>query len=227
MKGTSMRTELVQRIESFVEGLVTEGEELLKTQFQDGLEQWWVDGERFYMFSGRCRTLLHMIADQAAPWRDMLIPEDEVNYLASALRMLGAIRAIRDALKQGLLLKIEDLVHADMFADFLGMAEYLLQEGYKDPAAVIVGGVLEERLRKLCEKNGIPTADADGKPKRASSLNDELAKAKVYDKLEQKSVTAWLDLRNKAAHGRYGDYDRSQVQELLSGVRNFLTRCRA
>ncbi len=35
------------------------------------------------------------------------------------------------------------------------MAEYLLKEGYKDPAAVITGSTLEEHLRKLCIKNGI------------------------------------------------------------------------
>ena len=73
------------------------------------------------------------------------------------------------------------------------MAEYLLKEGYKDPAAVLVGGVLEEHLRKLCLKNNITAIDPkDGKPRKSSVLNDDIAKAKIYDRLEQKSVTAWL-----------------------------------
>ena len=46
----------------------------------------------------------------------------------------------------------------------------------------------------------------------------------VYSKLDQKNVTAWLDLRNKAAHGKYAEYQIEQVALMLDGVRNFVTR---
>ena len=36
-------------------------------------------------------------------------------------------------------------------------------------------------------------------------MNNDLACGNSYTKLDQKSVTAWLDLRNRAAHGRYGE----------------------
>jgi hypothetical protein len=58
-------------------------------------------------------------------------------------------------------------------------------------------------------------------------MNDDLVKAGVYDKLEQKNVTAWLDLRNKAAHGEYSKYDKRHVEDLSRSVKNFLTRFRA
>ncbi len=220
-----MRKDDLQRIESFADTLVREGEGVLKTSFHN-MYGWWVESETFHMFAGRCRALLNIAGEQAAPWRDMLIPEEHHSTLTCAQRMVGAVSAIRDAVKEGLLLQVEDLVRADLFADFLEMAEYLLREGYKDPAAVIIGGVLEEHLRKLCDKNAIAPADVDGKPKKASLLNDDLAKAKAYEKLEQKNVTAWLDLRNKAAHGRYSEYEASHVDDMLRSVRNFLTRCR-
>ena len=108
------------------------------------------------------------------------------------------------------------------------MAEYLLSEHYKDPSAVIVGTVLEEHLRHLCQKNSIPvdTAKPDGSivPLKADSLNGELARANIYSKLDQKSVTAWLDLRNKAAHGKYGEYTEPQVQFMLQAVSEFIAR---
>jgi hypothetical protein len=45
------------------------------------------------------------------------------------------------------------------------MAEYLLNESYKDPAAVMTGSVLEEHIRQLCIKNSIPIETIkDGKP---------------------------------------------------------------
>jgi hypothetical protein len=103
------------------------------------------------------------------------------------------------------------------------MAEHLLDQGYKDPAAVITGSVLEEHLRKLCDKHGIIVSQG-GKPKKADALNAELAGANVYSKLDQKNVTAWLDLRNKAAHGKYGEYTKDQVALLIQSVRDFITR---
>lgn len=55
-------------------------------------------------------------------------------------------------------------------------------------------------------------------------MNDDLAKASVYGKLEQKSVTAWLDLRNKSAHGHFSEYDKKHVEIYLQGIRDFLDR---
>ncbi|MGA2200340.1 MAG: hypothetical protein ABSG40_00130 [Terriglobales bacterium] len=99
------------------------------------------------------------------------------------------------------------------------------REGYKDPAAVVVGSVLEAHLRKLCDKHGIAVVKADGTtPKTADALNAELAAAGIYSKLDQKSVTAWLDLRNNAAHGKYKEYTDEQVAVMLQGVRDFASR---
>jgi hypothetical protein len=33
-----------------------------------------------------------------------------------------------------------------------------------------------------------------------------------------------LDLRNKAAHWKYGEYDQKQVEVMLQGVRDFVVR---
>lgn len=135
----------------------------------------------------------------------------------------GILKALRADYVAGHLQAIHELIHADIFADFLEMADYLLEEGYKDPAAVIAGGVLEEHLRKLCQKSNIEITKGN-RYKKADSLNVELAGASVYSKLDQKSVTAWLDLRNKAAHGRYGEYTKEQVALMVQGIRDFVSR---
>ena len=49
-------------------------------------------------------------------------------------------------------------------------------------------------------------------------------KNQIYSKLDQKSVTAWLDLRNNAAHGHYDKYEAVQVELMISGVRDFIAR---
>jgi hypothetical protein len=138
--------------------------------------------------------------------------------------LAGILNALRADYEEGYMTTIEELIHADVFADFLGMAAELIDKGYKDPAAVLTGSVLEEHVRKLCDRHDVPIAAPDGSPRKADTLNAELVKAGAYGKLDQKSVTAWLGLRNDAAHGHYDRYEREQVALMLESVRNFLSR---
>jgi hypothetical protein len=101
------------------------------------------------------------------------------------------------------------------------MGEHLLKGGYKDAAAVIIGSVLEDSLRKLCDMNGIKTVNDKGKNLTIEPLNVELAKSEVYNQLIKKQITSWADLRNNAAHGHFEEYDNSQVQNMLQFVTTF------
>lgn len=146
-------------------------------------------------------------------------------YDGPAVPMLaGILRALREDYDAGYMRTVEELVHADLFADFLEMADELLSKSYKDPAAVLAGSVLEEHLRKLAVRSGLSTEDSNGRPLKADTLNANLAKVPVYNKVEQKNVTAWLGLRNEAAHGRYDNYGQAQVEALVRDVRSFLGR---
>ena len=124
-------------------------------------------------------------------------------------------------MENDLLGNIKGLLQADIFADFLEIGEHLLAEGYKDAAAVTIGAVLEDGLRKLCDKNGIDTMRPNGSRLTIDPLNTELAKQAVYSKLTQKQVTSWAHIRNKAAHGEYDEYDKSQVKMMLLFVQGF------
>ena len=139
----------------------------------------------------------------------------------------GILKSIKSELDGGWLFTFKGLVSAEIFSDFLEMAGYLLTEGYKDAAAIMIGSVLEEHLRQLCHKNSINIEEIkSGKPipKKADLLNSELAGVTVYNKLDQKNVTALLDLRNKAAHGKYEEYNQQQVENMLQTVLEFMTR---
>ena len=50
------------------------------------------------------------------------------------------------------------------------MAKELLDKGYKGPAAVVAGSVLEGHLRQLATKAEISVTSAEGKPRRAEAL---------------------------------------------------------
>jgi len=137
----------------------------------------------------------------------------------------GVFRAVRNEIEGGWLTSTRGLVSAEIFGDFLEMADHLLQEGYKDPAAVLVGGILEERLRQLAARRSIPlTQDRGGVaiPRKADALNADLGKSGAYNMLQQKTITAWLDLRNRAAHADYSSYSADHVRSFLEGIRQFL-----
>jgi hypothetical protein len=138
---------------------------------------------------------------------------------------INILQSIRHEIENGWLLTIKELVSAEIFSDFLEMSKYLLDNNYKDAAAVMIGSVLEEHLRMLCGKYNVPvTIEKSGEqiPKKTDLLNSDLVKADVYGVLVQKNITAWLDLRNRAAHGKYDEYKKENVDLMHQGVLNFI-----
>jgi hypothetical protein len=122
------------------------------------------------------------------------------------------------------IVSVVELAHADTYAGYLEMADGLAAQHYKDADAVIAGTSLEVHLKALAIKHGISLRLPGGGPKMASVLNDDLKRGGVYNALEHKQVTAWLAIRNAAAHGNYGDYDEAGVKALIEGVGNFATK---
>ena len=143
------------------------------------------------------------------------------NWYGHISEVQGIALTIKHDIENDLLGSIKGLLQADIFTDFLEIGEHLLHEGYKDAAAVTIGAVLEDGLRKLCIKNNIKTTKSNGAPLTIEPLNSELAKREIYSKLVQKQITSWAHIRNKAAHGEYGEYDKAQVEMMLMFVHSF------
>ena len=135
--------------------------------------------------------------------------------------VVGIFKAVEHDIKSGMLANFRSLVQAEIFVDFLEMAEHLLVEKYKDASAVLLGAILEDSLRKIAGANGVSTLNSKGKPLTIDPLNAALAKKGVYNALVQKQITSWANLRNDAAHGHFDKYDSAQVQQMLLFVQDF------
>lgn len=133
---------------------------------------------------------------------------------------LGVLKAAEDDYKYGFLFDIRNIIAAEMFDDFLDQAEHLLAASYQGPAAVIAGCVLEDGLRKLCQRYSISLPD---KPK-LDIMNVALAKSGAYNPLTQKKILYLAGIRNKAAHGQWKDLTDADVSDLLNGVRSFMAQ---
>lgn len=130
---------------------------------------------------------------------------------------LGVLESTYEDFKSGLLEDTKAMITAEVFTDFIEQAEYLLNEGYKLPAAVLMRGVLEDSLRTLCKKAQIVLSD---KPK-LEWMNTELAKVGIYNKIVQKQVTAWAGIGNSAAHMKIKEFSDTDVKNMISGIINF------
>jgi hypothetical protein len=132
--------------------------------------------------------------------------------------ILGSLKAAHADYSDGFLTEIRYLVRADLLDDFLTQAEALHHNGYLVPAASLAGAVLEDTLRKLCDKHSVTY---DPAKTNIEALNMELARQTVYDKLVQKEVTAKGHLRNEADHGRFANVKEGDVADMLRWVRRF------
>jgi hypothetical protein len=138
----------------------------------------------------------------------------ESNY--SIKKRLGAIfLAAKEDFDGGYLASLKYLIQAEVFDSELEQATELLNNGYKLAAAVITGVVLETALRDLCDSNSISNGKLD-------TMNAQLAKAGVYNKLQQKRITAIADIRNSAAHGKREEFKDSDVENIIRDVESFL-----
>jgi hypothetical protein len=135
--------------------------------------------------------------------------------LISALS--GIARGLLNDLEAGFLPDFTMRIRSDVEGDLLAQAHRLLEEDHlKDPAAMLVGAVLEDALRQLCRKHGV--AEGDGIEK----MNVPLRQAGAYGLPQGQQITAWAAIRNKADHARFADYTDSEVRVMHQGVAGFI-----
>lgn len=131
----------------------------------------------------------------------------------------GILNSLKKDLELGFLGKIENLLLAEVFTDFLEMSEHLLEQGYYIPAASLAGGVLEDSLRKISIKHNITYPEKT----KINSLNSELVKVNIYNALVAKQIIAHADIRNNADHGNFKEFNKQDVIEMVKWIRNFIT----
>jgi len=137
------------------------------------------------------------------------------NSSDSFKRMKSVFIAAMDDYKGGYLTSIKNLIQADVFDSEIEQANELLSNGYLLAAAVIAGVVLETALRDLCAREGLSIGKLD-------KMNADLAKAGVYNKLQQKRITALADVRNSAAHGKPENFTETDVVNMIRDIEQFL-----
>lgn len=167
----------------------------------------------------KARSLLNKACGvDSEHYKEFLIREKITAY-GKYVDVFGRLKAIFFAAKEdyqgGYLVSTRALVQSEVFDSELEQARELQESGYICAAAVVTGVVLETTLRELCDRKGL----AHGKLDR---MNSDLAKAGVYNKLQQKKITALTNIRNSAAHGKKQEFNDKDVVEMIRDVERFV-----
>lgn len=212
------RTVSLEKIQDRLNELVNAGDALIETSYLSDEREYCVDEPEFHEWRATSLSFLCRVFGENHSHVKLYSSACRIHQLDHTRRGLAVLSAAGQDIAGGHLKSLEALVSADVFASFLDMAEHLLTKGYKDAAAVLLGAVLEDGLRRIAREHGIVVRNPDD----ISALNQRLAQGGVYSRLTQKRIQVWNDLRNSAAHGRFDDYDVELVKEALAAVTAFL-----
>jgi hypothetical protein len=135
--------------------------------------------------------------------------------------VLNHLRVLKREIENGDLIAYSEMSKRELFGNHLEYGKYLLDEKHKDAAAVVIGSVLEDKLRMICEKNNFPIKAQSGKLLTIDPMNVNLAKNDIYSEAVKKEVELNGNIRKNAAHGHYDEYTQEQVEKMLDYVSTF------
>jgi hypothetical protein len=170
----------------------------------------------------KVRNILETAFGQQSPHLrhfDQVIPSGGINMIDYEYQLhpfIGVLSGALDDLENGYLLGQEFLVAGEVFDSILEQAKYLIQNNYKDPAAVLARVVLEDALRRIARVEGVD------ENQKASVINDELKKKGRFSQPQWRFIQGWLDIGNFAAHGKFDQYKQDDVVKMIDDVERFL-----
>ena len=218
----SVKQKFVERCQQLIE----EGERIKKTRESPPpgvMDEDSVDTEMFYKWKNNSENLIIKTTNSGSSYHGDFFNKVKLDYFHQLEIGIGILKALLEDLEQDFLEKVQDLVTAGVFTDFLDTASYLLANGYKDPAAVLAGTVLENGLKKIAKKNNISIQGRNGREDGIGALNDKLSRQQVYNELKKRSIHAWKEIRDSAAHGKFDEYTKDDVKTMIDGISGFLS----
>ena len=211
--------EIIERLNNVVD----KGERLLTTVRRDS-SPGRVDGELCLAWQSQSLVLLQAVFGPDHIFaRNFEISTTNRGFVQSEATVVsrgqGVLKAAQEDITKGWTRSLREEIHNEVFTDFLEMADHLLNNGNFCVAAVVLAGsTLEDHLRKLSQKHDLPVVDS------INTMNQALRKKGVYPQSTWSSITAWYGLRTEAAHGKRSDFAHQEVQLMISGVRDVISR---
>jgi hypothetical protein len=205
--------------------LITDGERLNST-YRGGdfghVESTTPEAE-FRAFTTAAKACIARIAGRASEFyidlpKEMPESISVLGYGGSVIPVFtGSLVALRNAIDSNMLISLESRLRANVYDDFLEQANELLDAKYHVAAMTLIGGVLEDHLRKLCDARSLKWPGNGN----ISKYND-LLREKLYPQTTWRRIQSLADLRNTAAHGKDITMKIEDVQDAYHFASRFL-----
>jgi hypothetical protein len=224
LNGAEMLNPKYKRYAERIIDLIHEGDEVAKLERPSSGGSYIQDKDKIKLHSWltKVTNILELVFGSNSPqYRNFQenLPGGGLGFVEHSYEIfpiIGVLVGALDDLEKGYLLGQEFIVVGEVFDSILEQAEMLLKSGFKDPAAVLARVVLEDSLKRLARSMG------SDESKKASQINDELKRLGTYSQPQWRLVQAWLDIGNAAAHGKFSEYDNTDVTNQINGVKQFL-----
>jgi len=156
-------------------------------------------------------SLIAAIYGKGSPHYQRVIHFYSEGHLHALEQTEGLLIGTKKNLESGLIDDLKSKVLIDIKTDFLETANNLLNEGEKDPAAVLSCIVLEDSLKRLAIKSNIEKA----KNKELSVVAGLLFRAGIIEKSTNQLIQSFKNLRNAALHAQWEQISAESVDLLL------------
>lgn len=143
--------------------------------------------------------------------------------------LIGRLKGLRESFARGYYRPLQQRVYSEVGGTYLNEAEELLSSVDKsdmkeaNTACLYAGIALESQLVSLCVDRNIDTTKKDGQRKKAAELLEILKAIGGVDPNTAKRLHTYLELRNQSAHGNWEQVSEVAVQEMVVGVRGFIS----
>lgn len=187
---------------------------------------------KYYALVEKTSTLLNTMLGDSARGREMAkqLEKRADSPKGSTLEyIVGTLQGLQNDYENSYLDGLEKRIVASVSSDYMTQVDMLLGEGRSAQlgyisAAALCGAVLEDAIRRLCERQSPPisTKKRGGGFKKLTAMIDELQKANVYNPMKRDQLQSFAKIRNSAAHARFNEFTRNDVESMIVGVKHFL-----
>lgn len=216
-----------ETIDQRFKDLIQEADRLIKAiPWYEGEPRYWVEDHQiaeYQKWLGSSANLLKLVttSDSLFARESNKILGDQDAKIGISYRMVqkmyGLLLSAQDEWALGLLRKIEYMVVAEAFDDFLDHATYYHKGNKKKESSILASAVLEDTVKKIAKKNSLETKGVSLEP-----LIDNLVKANIFTPVKAKRIKGYAGVRNHALHAEWDDFDIRDVGELIKGTRELI-----
>lgn len=132
-------------------------------------------------------------------------------------QLRGVLKAVASDVRAGRIRSLRLEASGEVFGDFINAARSALSEGFKDVAAVLACGALEDTLKRFALASGLDVYN-----KEMAEVVNAMKAAGMVKGPQGSLLQGFTKIRNKAFHAQWDSIESADVQSVIAFTQEFL-----